>query len=89
MLRGQFGFDGVVITDDLEGAAVTSTLPPLIAATSALKAGDDMLLYAKNANASQKAFGALVREVKNGQLDRAVVQSAYDRITDLKSSPTE
>jgi beta-N-acetylhexosaminidase len=89
MLRGQFGFDGVVITDDLEGAAVTSTLPPLVAATSALRAGDDMLLYAKNTKSSQKAFGALVREVKNGQLDRAVVQSAYDRITDLKNSPTE
>ena len=88
MLRGQFGFDGVVITDDLEGGAVTSSLPPLVAATSALKAGDDMLLYAKNANASQKAFGGLVREVKSGQLDRAVVQSAYNRITDLKDSPT-
>ena len=88
MLRGQFGFDGVVITDDLEGGAVTSSLPPVVAATSALKAGDDMLLYAKNANASQKAFGALVREVKSGQLDRAVVQSAYNRITDLKDSPT-
>jgi beta-N-acetylhexosaminidase len=88
MLRGQFGFDGVVITDDLEGGAVTSSLPPVVAAISALKAGDDMLLYAKNANASQKAFGALVREVKSGQLDRAVVQSAYNRITDLKDSPT-
>ena len=27
---------------------MTSTLPPVVAATSALKAGDDMLLYAKN-----------------------------------------
>src|SRR6185436_10946857 len=25
ILRGQFGFDGVVITDDLEGGAVTSS----------------------------------------------------------------
>jgi beta-N-acetylhexosaminidase len=89
LLRGQYGFDGVVITDDLEGAAVTSTLPPVVAASSALKAGDDLLLYAKNANASDKAFSALVREVKGGQLDRSIVQSAYDRITGLKDSPTE
>jgi beta-N-acetylhexosaminidase len=89
LLRGQYGFDGVVITDDLEGAAVTSTLPPVVAASSALKAGNDLLLYAKNANASDKAFGALVREVKGGQLDRSIVQSAYDRITALKDSPTE
>lgn len=89
LLRGQYGFDGVVITDDLEGAAVTSTLPPVVAASSALKAGDDLLLYAKNANASDQAFSALVREVKGGQLDRSIVQSAYDRITALKDSPTE
>ena len=88
LLRGQFGFDGVVITDDLEGGAVTGTLPPVVAATSALEAGDDLLLYAKNTNASQTAFGSLVREVKSGQLDRSIVQSAYDRITSLKNSPT-
>jgi beta-N-acetylhexosaminidase len=88
LLHGRLGFDGVTITDDLEGAAVTSTLPPLVAATAALKAGEDMLLYAKNTNASANAFGDLVREVKSGQLDRAVVQSAYDQITSLKASPT-
>jgi len=88
LLRKQYGFDGVVITDDLEGGAVTQTLPPVVAATSALKAGDDLLLYAKSGNASQKAWSAVVREVKSGQLDRSILQSAYDRITSLKNSPT-
>jgi beta-N-acetylhexosaminidase len=88
LLRGQLGFDGVTITDDLESAAVTTTLPPVVAATAALKAGEDMLLYAKNTNASANAFDSLVREVKSGQLDRGVVQSAYDRIASLKESPT-
>jgi beta-N-acetylhexosaminidase len=88
LLRGHLGFDGVTITDDLEAAAVTSTLPPVVAATAALKAGNDLLLYATNTKASDNAFGSLVRQVKNGQLDRDVVQSAYDRITSLKDSPT-
>jgi beta-N-acetylhexosaminidase len=88
LLRGRLGFDGVTITDDLEAPSVTSTLPPVVAATGALKAGSDMLLYAQNTAASENAFGALVREVKSGQLDRAVVQSAYDKITSLKDSPT-
>ncbi len=88
LLRDRLGFDGVTITDDLEGAAVTSTLPPVVAATAALKAGEDMLLYAKSTNASANAFDSLVRQVKAGQLDRAVVQGAYDRITSLKDSPT-
>jgi beta-N-acetylhexosaminidase len=88
LLRGQLGFDGVVISDDLESPAVTGTLPPVVAARSALEAGDDLLLYAKSAGAAENVFGQLVREVKGGQLDRAVVQAAYDRITSLKESPT-
>ncbi len=88
MLRGQLGFDGVVITDDLEGQAIAGTLPPAVAGRGALEAGDDLLLYAKNAKTSNDAFGQLVKDVKSGQLDRSVVQSAYDRITSLKDSPT-
>jgi beta-N-acetylhexosaminidase len=88
LLRGQLGFDGVVITDDLEGQAISGTVPPAVAGTSALRAGDDLLLYATSTKTSATAFGQLVKEVKSGQLDRSVVQSAYDRITDLKDSPT-
>ncbi len=88
LLRGQLGFDGVVITDDLESPAVTGTLPPVVAARSALEAGDDLLLYATSTKASSDVFGDLVKAVKSGQLDRSVVQSAYDRITSLKESPT-
>jgi beta-N-acetylhexosaminidase len=88
LLRGQLGFDGVVITDDLEGQAVSSTIPPAVAGRGALEAGDDLLLYATSTKTSSDAFGQLVKDVKSGQLDRSVVQSAYDRITDLKDSPT-
>jgi beta-N-acetylhexosaminidase len=88
LLRGQLGFDGVVITDDLEGAAVSGTIDPALAAKGALEAGDDLLLYATHTNTSAQAFGQLVKDVKSGQVDRSVVQSAYDRITDLKDSPT-
>jgi beta-N-acetylhexosaminidase len=88
LLRGQLGYEGVVITDDLEGQAIAGTIPPAVAGLGALKAGNDLLLYAKNTNTSANAFGQLVKDVKSGQLDRSVVQSAYDRITDLKDSRT-
>jgi beta-N-acetylhexosaminidase len=88
LLRGQLGFDGVVITDDLEGQAISGTVPPAVAGTGALRAGNDLLLYATSTKTSATVFGQLVKEVKSGQLDRSVVQSAYDRITDLKDSPT-
>ncbi len=88
LLRRQLGFSGVVITDDLEGQAIAGSIPPAVAGAGALRAGDDLLLYAKNTNTSAKAFGQLVKEVKSGQIDRSIVQSAYDRITNLKDSPT-
>jgi beta-N-acetylhexosaminidase len=88
LLRDQLGFDGVVITDDLEAPAVTDTTSPVVAAASAIRAGDDMLLYASSAAASDRAFRSLVREVQSGDLNRSLFQESYDRITSLKASPT-
>jgi hypothetical protein len=77
-----------VITDDLEAPSVTDTTAPVVAATSAIKAGDDLLLYGRSAGASDRAFRSLVAEVKAGNLNRSLFQAAYDRITSLKDSPT-
>jgi beta-N-acetylhexosaminidase len=88
LLRDQLGFNGVVITDDLEAAAITDTTSPVVAASSAIKAGDDLLLYGRSTNASDTAFRSLVKEVKAGNLNRSLFQETYDRITSLKDSPT-
>ena len=88
LLRDQLGFKGVVITDDLEAPAVTGSTSPVVAASSAIKAGDDMLLYGRSAGASDRSFKSLVSEVKSGNLSRSLFQIAYDRITALKDSPT-
>jgi beta-N-acetylhexosaminidase len=87
LLRDQLGFGGVVITDDLESPAVTGVTTPSAAASDALEAGDDLLLFAKTAGASQKAYAALITQVKRGHLNRETVQAAYDRITHLKDNP--
>jgi beta-N-acetylhexosaminidase len=89
LLRTQLGFDGVVITDDLEAPAVTNETAPVVAATTAIEAGNDMLLYAKSDGASDRAFRSLVSAVKSGDLNRTFFESAYDRITSLKESPTQ
>ena len=88
LLRDQLGFNGVVITDDLEAPAVTGSTSPVVAASGAIKAGDDMLLYGRSAGASDRAFKSLVTEVKAGNLNRSLFQETYDRITALKNSPT-
>ena len=86
LLRDELGFDGVVVTDDLETPAVTSMTTPGLAAANALKAGDDLLLYAGSDGGSAQAFGSLVSQVKRGNLDREPIEDAYNRITSLKES---
>jgi beta-N-acetylhexosaminidase len=84
LLRDQLGFDGAVITDDLEAPAVEDD--PGSAGALALQAGNDLLLYAGSPGGSDQAFKSLVSEVKAGQLDGALFASAYDRITSLKDN---
>lgn len=84
LLRDELGFEGVVITDDLQAPAVTSVTTPGPAAVNAIKAGDDLLLYAGNDQGSIKGFSSLVSEVKSGALDRAPLEAAHERIIALK-----
>jgi hypothetical protein len=64
LLRDELGFEGVVITDDLQAPAVTSVTMPGPAAVNAVKAGDDLLLYAGN---DQGSTGGHAGEVKSGR----------------------
>jgi beta-N-acetylhexosaminidase len=84
LLRDQLGFEGVVITDDLEAPAIEGS--PGAAAAQALRAGADLLLYAQSTDGSDQAFRSLVEQVEQGGLDRAVIASAYERITSLKGN---
>jgi len=84
ILRGRFGFDGVVITDDLDAPAAQGS--PGAVGAEALRAGDDLLLYASNAGSSDTAFKSIVSSVKRGRIMRARLASAYERITSLKGN---
>jgi beta-N-acetylhexosaminidase len=84
LLRGDLGFDGVVITDDLEGGAASAEVTPGIAATEALTAGDDLLLYSRTDGASEKAYSTLLKGIKDGKFSRGAVEDAYTRVQKLK-----
>ena len=47
-LRGRLGFQGVIITDDLEMGGITTNLPAPQGAQEALVAGADLLLICNN-----------------------------------------
>lgn len=81
-LRGQLGFKGAVISDDLESPSAGTV--PGDAAFRALRAGVDLLLFARTDGAAVSAFNALQKAVNKGRLDRSSLRSAYDRIQSLK-----
>jgi beta-N-acetylhexosaminidase len=86
LLRDDLGFDGVVITDDLQSIAmVEQTKSTANAAIAAISAGCDLVLYARNAQGSVAAFNAVTQAAKDGRLTRDRLQQSYDRIIQLKS----
>lgn len=85
-LRGRLSFDGVVITDDLEGAAVKAEAPSEQAAVRSLAAGADMVMFATGVGTSEGAYKKLVKAAGGGKLSRSVLEDAYERIIDLKDS---
>ncbi|MFP3866838.1 MAG: beta-N-acetylhexosaminidase [Desulfobacteraceae bacterium] len=58
-LRGQLGFQGLIITDDLEMGGITQYCPLAQAAPQALAAGADLLLICEHQEAITQAHTAL------------------------------
>ena len=85
-LRSKLGFKGPIVTDDLEARSITDVMSPERAAVAAIKAGDDLLLFAHRVNTAGSAFQAIVKAAKAGRLDQAALQAAYRQVLALKRS---
>ncbi len=84
ILRKQFGYDGVVLTDALymQGIAKTWSMPQ--AAVLALNAGDDMLLGPTGAAQMIDMLNGIKAALQNGTLSKARIDEAVTRIITLK-----
>ncbi len=71
LLRRRLGFSGLVLSDDLEMAAVASTWGVADAARRFLAASGDLALVCRSAEAQNEAVAAIGREVDRGTLDLA------------------
>jgi beta-N-acetylhexosaminidase len=88
-LRGQFGFEGLILTDSLTAGAISTiglTVPA--AAAAALVAGADMVLYtAETVEAAATARGvvaAIEAAVSSGNLPRAQLIDSVSRVLAAK-----
>ena len=85
LLREQFLYDGVVLTDDLEMHAIIDHYGIGDAAVRAFQAGCDILLICKDYEREVEAFHAMEAAVKDGRISSARLQLSLARIEKLKA----
>ena len=84
LLRQELGYDGVIVSDDLEMKAVAESWRPRVAAPLALAAGCDLLLVCKSPDSQAEAHEALVKAVEEGSIRRQLLDDACARVRRLK-----
>ena len=80
-LRGELGFDGVIVTDALEMGAITRQFSPEEACILAVKAGADVLLCVKD---FRSAVDAVEAAVLAGDIPETRINESVRRIFALK-----
>jgi beta-N-acetylhexosaminidase len=81
LLRGELGYEGLVVADDLEmggaGGAVT-------ASAAALAAGCDMLLVCRSRQRMRAVRDHLLAEIRAGRVSRQRIGEAAARVDSLR-----
>lgn len=92
LLRGELGWKGVVVTDDLQMGAVTAVHSLEETVLLAVNAGADILLFGNNLpqaydeRVAEHAHAALLRLVRDGRIDPGRIRASWRRIQNLKRS---
>jgi beta-N-acetylhexosaminidase len=92
LLRGELGFDGLILTDDMGMEGITALYAPEEAAVQAVLAGADVVLCARLELAGacsppmlERLQAGLVQAVADGRLSRERVAASVDRVLALKA----
>ena len=80
-LRGELGYQNIIITDAMEMGAITRQYSNAEAAVGTLQAGADIVLGPQN---FVEAFDAVVKAVENGTLSEQRIDQSVRRILRLK-----
>src|SRR5713101_6450359 len=88
-LRGQVGFRGVIVSDDLEMGAVSETTTIGDATVRAAAAGHDLLLVCHTEPAQRAAATALLEAYRSGARPKRELEAAAERVRRLRERRTE
>lgn len=83
LLRRELGFEGVVVSDDLEMKAISEHFSVERAVVDGVKAGVDAFLVCHRHDVQRRAIEALVKAVESGEVARARLDEARGRMAAL------
>lgn len=91
ILRGQLGFDGVIISDDLAMGAIADLFPLEVALEKAINAGVDILCLSNNGSVykphmTQNVIDTIYDLVQSGNITPERIDESYRRIQQLKQT---
>ena len=84
ILRGEMGFDGVVITDDLEMGAIKNHVELSTLGVKMILAGGDIALICHNYESQQIVYNSILEAVRRGEISEARIDESVRRILKLK-----
>jgi len=80
LLRHQLGFNGLVLTDDLEMGAILNNYGIGDACKLAITAGEDMLLICANPESIREGYAAIKQAVSDDEISEARIDESLNRI---------
>lgn len=86
LLREQYGFEGLVLTDCLEMDAVRAAYGCGEGAVRAIEAGADILTVSHTYEAVAEIAKAIYEAVRSGRLSRERIEASYERIMKAKAA---
>jgi beta-N-acetylhexosaminidase len=88
LLRRQYGWDGVIISDDMQMGALAKNYGFDTSIELAVNAGVDILLFGNNLEydplIAERAFTTLKRLVDEGKISKKRIKKSYKRIKKMK-----
>jgi beta-N-acetylhexosaminidase len=85
VLRDELGYDGVILSDDLEMKAISARLPVPLAAVQAIRAGcDGVLICSGDLDLQAATLEALIKAVETGEVTGPRIDDASRRLRRAK-----
>lgn len=84
ILRDRLGYQGLVMTDDLEMKGIAGGYPITHAVIAAVSAGADILLVCKERRLQEEAYRSVLDAVREGRVSETKIDSSVKRILAAK-----